>query len=866
DGGSKDGGGGTACVTADDCPDSRLFACSPNTGTCEPACRSKDDCSAGARGAYALDFCAGGLGCQCDDGRCTAALCSADDDCGSQVCRNGACVPAPAATEATKCTVVPDFVVLKPGAKRTFTLSTWTATNQPIIVKAGGTWSAPAGSPFTGSGTGLTAEFTAASATPGTSAVAAVSVTVGGATCTAKAIVVAPPSSGVGVMTLDELSGRPVANVDVMLSLPDGTVVQQTGGPTVKSDARGYAALTGQPNGAYSISAFHAEFGYVTIANYSSATADKDFLAIFLRRNTPDNFGGYKGVFTGVPSTGNVHAGIASMSLAGGLTTLSIPQLLGPTALTRVKIGDAIDRMNVPLPAGVYLAFADSPVKANVSALGLAGTCLANGVADEAQITAGRCGTRTAWALSGDVPLNELPLEQIALGLNSIDYTTLLSKVIPLFKRFNSTIVRDVQFTLKASAYDNATAKYDFSDTSSFTAQDLSFAPGAGSNAVPLSFSYAATLPDLPRFRGNYADGVIVLSGANVLGRGVVPLGLGAAINTSPRDTKVDAQAGLPVGQVQVRMAPTHHGIEGSQYAIVFGALSSDSVNDASAPIGASSLLARLPGNKLLFDPSGTTPVNFAGQTFLPYPETARFNFLDVLQGSLAPRTFTFGTAPNVSTVQVMRVTFTDATEHLWDVYIDPTKAAQGFTLPKPPGALADRVFTRGVLSGGRSAMVTEMFRLKTDAANFASADVTFNGLFELNSTNFDRFTEFLTAFTFVNASRPKIAFVTPAANPMTVTAGSKVTMKVTFIKIGTGTGAEAQLGLAFTSNGVPVAGCTAATLRTETMTNNGTVEYTLPSTCTGSNITVTATLLDLATAPQPISPPVSASTVISIQ
>ncbi|MBL9037395.1 MAG: hypothetical protein JNG84_02665 [Archangium sp.] len=854
--------GPKGCVTSDDCPDSRLFSCNVETQQCEPACRTKDDCGAMARGSYALDFCGGSLGCQCDEGRCVGALCSADSDCGTQVCRNGACVPPPAATEATKCQVIPDFVVLKPGAKRTFFVSTWKGT-EPIIIKAGGTWSAPSGSNLTGSGTGASAEFTAATA--GASAVTAVSVTVGGATCTAKALVVSGPSSGVGVVVTDEMTGRPVPMVDVVLSQPDGTVIQQNGSASVKTDARGMVQLSGQPSGSYSVSAFHADYNYTTIANYSGTSADKDFLSINLRRNAPDKFGGYKGTFTGVPMSSKVHAGIAGLSLLGGITTLSTTQLLGPNTLTDIKIANIIDRQDVPLPAGVFLALTEQSIKAQISGQGLPNVCTdSSGAPDETKIAAGTCGTQTAWALSGDVSLGELPIDKLLMNVNNIDYGSIVATFVPLLRTFHSSLVRDVGFTLKPVAYDSNSQTYDYSDLSQFTEQNLNYLPGAGSNAIPLSFTFAARMPTLPQFDGEFADATVVVAGANFPGRGVVPLGLGAAVNTTPKDSKLDKLGDLPEGLIQLRMAPTHHGLEGSDYVAVFFSASAAALTNKAAGLAASALFPRIPNNKLAFDPKGTTPMDFSSLTFPPAPPKGNYNFIDATQGSLAGRTFAFSSPPSTTGVQVMRVTFTDGAEHIWQVFVDPAKAAQGFTLPKPPGALADRTFSRNVSSGARSTMLVESLRLKTDPAAATSADVTFNGLVEFNSTNVDRLTSMLTAFAFFNGQKPRISFNVPDEDPKTLARGSKVSVNVTNFKLGAS--GEGQVRISFTLAGLPVAVCPTAVSATETMPGSGLVEFTLPMSCVGAGMTLAAELVGTGANPTAILPPVAVDTTVTVQ
>ena len=80
-------GGGTAsneCVEDSDCPDPQYFFCNTVTSKCEPSCRSASQCNPasvnnGTRPTqYALDFCTGSLGCQCDEGKCVGSLCSSN--------------------------------------------------------------------------------------------------------------------------------------------------------------------------------------------------------------------------------------------------------------------------------------------------------------------------------------------------------------------------------------------------------------------------------------------------------------------------------------------------------------------------------------------------------------------------------------------------------------------------------------------------------------------------------------------------------------------------------------------------------------------------------------------------------------------
>src|SRR5207244_3609189 len=114
-----------------------------------------------------------------------------------------------------------------------------------------------------------------------------------------------------------------------------------------------------------------------------------------------------------------------------------------------------------------------------------------------------------AWGLTADVPLGDLPIDAFAGGVDNIDFGRVLSRIIPIFKKFNSSIVRDVSFQLKQTPYTNG--KYDFSDTSGFAPQDQAMLPQPdvskpANSSLPLAFGFAARPGDLPKFRGSYVD------------------------------------------------------------------------------------------------------------------------------------------------------------------------------------------------------------------------------------------------------------------------------------------------------------------------------------------------------------------------
>lgn len=837
----KDGGAdaGMACGDDRDCPGQNLFACNTLSGECEPACRTDMNCN--ERGEYALAECpAGKTDCLCDELKCVPKRCSADTDCPAGACRSGACVAAPTAASVDSCQITPDVAVVRAGTKVKFWVSAWDAAKKPVVVKDGAAWSAAASGGLSGSGMGQSFEFNVgATATAGMTPVDGATAAFASKSCTAKVIVLAtPPTGKLGVVMTDELTGRPVPMASIVVSNSDTGASTATG----TTDARGYAEVD-LPAGTITVTAFHADYTYVTVARYtpSSMPNEQRLLSLVSRRNQVAKYGGYTGTFTKVPTTGNVHFGLTGMSIPGSITNISLAQLLGPSVNTNIKIGNIMQN-DVPVPAGAYLGFNAEAIKTTYAAQGVAGVCLTStGQPDEAKIGSGSCGTRTAYALAADVAIADLPISEFTGG-GDINIPSLLGKIIPLFRKFNSSVIRDVQFDLVPTPRVNN--EFDFSDAGHFTKN-----VNHDFTQMPLSFAFVAKLPELPRFRGEFADGALILGGAKVPGRGVVPLGLGVGVDTMPRDGKTDTQAGLSgQGQVVMRMAPTHDGIEGADYGLLVAALSAKSLNDASAGVSSSALFPKVPGNKLVFDPAGSSPIDLSGFAWTPFPDGTKVNYGAMAAGGTNPRSFRF--TANPTGAGVARVIFTDGLERRWEVLLDPAQGTAGFTLPTPPTtpAFADRLFADGMATGTRSSYSVQLFNLNTEGgvATGGSA-ISFTQLVELNATNADQTTAFLKSFSFNEKGVPEVDLTNPKggtamASPAAV-ANRTLEFTVTGFKLGTTGDADGVVHLTMKSGGNPATGCGAmgqapgvAILSMETTAGNGKVTYTLPSTgCTGA-------------------------------
>jgi hypothetical protein len=585
-------------------------------------------------------------------------------------------------------------------------------------------------------------------------------------------------------------------------------------------------ALVDALAGEGSVSVFHEDYGYLTVAH--EGPAGPVDLALPVRRNPTDRYGGYLGSFRNVPTGQELHLGVAGLSAPDAVSDLSAALLVGPTRTVDFTFNG--QTRQVTLPAGAYAVLGDQVLQTEVSARGLAGVCDARlvGVTDaEAEMALGACGTRTAWALAGDIPLNELPPSLLTGGV--VDQNQLLAQLLPLLRRFSSSVVRDVQFRLKET--DVSSGEPDFSNQTHFARVEHDF------QQMPLGFHFAVRVPELP-------------------GRGSVPLGLGLAVNTNPADPNTDTQAGLPgPGLVSVRMAPTHHGLEGNPYALILMASSSAAANDASAGIASSVLVHRLADGKLTFDPRGNSPVAVSG-SFLPAPEGARYNYTREPYRGLFGRQLRFVAAPELPGATVLRAAFTHRSEHRWVVLMDPAKATTGVRLPVPPTGFEDRTYF-GDVAGTRSPFSVQALVLRS-----GGSALDMKGLVTADGADLERLGELATAYSALDYGRPQVGWVTPAEDGQSVARGTTVKVLVSRFRLGSAFTDDGYVKLTFAGG----TGCEGQEVlgTVDVSQGRGEVDLKLPAGCSGSGVQLIATLVD----PEgvPLNPPVSSTCSVTMQ
>ncbi|MCP3138001.1 carboxypeptidase regulatory-like domain-containing protein [Pyxidicoccus xibeiensis] len=827
-----------SCAVDQDCPDPAIFFCDTVASRCEPACRIRTDCARERRGQqYALPQCDDSpLGCQCDMSRCMPAVCAADADCAGYagtVCRDGACIPAPAAETAAACEVTPDVVVGRPGLSMVFHVWARDARGAPVVPRAGVTWQARSRE-VTGGGEGVRATFVLAE--PGVER-DAVEARVGNVTCRARVTVLPAevPPGGVRVLAVDELTGRPLPLATVAVSNAAGVV---TASAVTGPEGAAWVPATGE----VSLSVFHADYGYLTLAGHD-ATGTRD-LRLALRRNPLDRFGGVRGTFADpkAPEVASLRLALTGLALPG-LPSDAAPQtLLGPER--EVQVGAGSSRSPLRLPSSVAIWLAGTP-PLEVAAPGVAGVCdapLADVLEPELGVRTGACGTRVAWALTGELPLRQVPLTGLQQGGDAL---LLLGRVLPWSQTFESTVLRDTRFTLASTPLGASgepdLAAVEFSRTESFA-----------EGGVRLAFPFAVRVPALPRFRGLYLNRAYVLATVQAPGRGRVPLGLGAAPNLNPRDPNtdwVDNRLGGP-GLILLRMAPAHGGLEGQPYRLVVSATSGPRDEDAASAVATTTLLADLAGPT--FDPPGARPVELR-TAFLQLPEDARYNFDTATYGGLAGRQFR---ADVDAKATLVRVVFTTRSGRRWTVVATPQQAREGLRVPRVPAPFEDRTYS-GDLEGSRASLLVEVLTVTADTAPGDGLGPA--RLAAAEGPGWERLGDLTRAMASLDVGRPEVAWLFPELEGQRLVRGSAVRVRVTGFRVGPSTGpgspVDGQVRLVLRGG----TGCEGTVLTGDQAVpkGDGEVELQLPPGCSGTGVRLVAELADPAGIP--LRPPVTA-------
>lgn len=721
------------CVDPEECPSTEFFVCSTRRGLCVPSCSTRADCTASVRGEFAFAPCDTGLGCRCDHGVCVPAQCSVDDECAAPlVCRNGGCTAPPASSRVARCEVAIETAIVPQGATFEATVLAVDELGE-AVVPTGAQWS------IEGAAVREVRGLTVVVSTPRIGNVN-VNAAFTSATCTGTVKVVSTadiPSGAVDVLAIDAHTGHPIAGVTVVASGPTWPSA-----PMTSTGPDGIARLSVGAAASVTVSAYHPAYDFSTLAELALPDAGAPGAAVMLtlRPNRRDLVGGFTGEFTPRQvDFWEADVGMVGLSLPQVVADLSTESLVGPPVdipgVAMYSLFGGIRTKPVEsVPLGSALSspgMVEGPaIKSTYAALGAAGRCADAGM-DRS------CGTRAGWAITSRPAWGFRDFDLIRATPDNRDlFAELLLEKLRHGDPFHSTVVRDVSFSLRPppSLTDGGA---DLTSTAGLHRLDL--AP----EQVPLEFSSLVTVPEVPRFGGVPVPSVLLLAGAQVPGRGWVPLGLGAAV--TERGTVISQRPWQGWKQIRFRSAPPHHGLEGSPLQIIALARSQRSNSERSGT-GTSATVLPLPGNRLVYDEDGGTALELT--PFPPFPESAEYNEGRPDAGTLGQRAFRFASDAGISG-SVVQVVFTNAQGQRWVVLRDPTHATTPFALPLPPPGFGDRTLWNGSTLP-RSKLEVQTLRLED-----RGRPLSFEELVRWNATNLDRVGQLTTGYATVEYPQP---------------------------------------------------------------------------------------------------------------
>ncbi len=645
-------------------------------GTCILVCQQHADC---------VDFyperCGDG-DCVCDRGRCPLPACSAHEDChGEGLCIGGECRDGEASPDG--CVIAPDPVFTREG--ETARLHAYAQKNgEYVVAEDSFTWESGDADVVTVADEGRSGAIATGGSSESTTTITA---NISGASCEVTVFNFAELGADEGrVLVLDEVDRSPIEDATVVLDFGDVASPAET-------DIEGVASFSGLDDGAMDVHVFAGDdYTYVSAIGIQ----ERD-LVIYLPRSPADTAGGIRGTlgpsdFEHI-SADNIHVALAGLSIPGNLIDMDLDLLVGEMIETHVQFQTLLDD-EIPLPSGIVLGIGDQFFKEWYAPMGLA-------------------GLRTAWMIGGNLSISDvLEVAEPALegDTDDIDIGPILASLLPMFERFWSGI----QPGLDIVEGEVPESDSDWPPTT------------ANFKQVPMSLSRSLDLkgvidvPTLPQVGDAYMDGLIVLGGAIVEGQGLVPMGLTAGIDETGdgqvNDHGTDDDDDVGPGQLGLRMAPQHGGIEGSRYAALALALAFDA---------------------LLDDDNGRNPISGYVTTFdrLEFAGSIDFGtsaLLGVAEGAAYDETTRIFSPDSVDNANLYRASISGSGGRAWVVYHGGTSP---FDLIDPDEfGQEDRASSS----------------LNAQAVRTNGVDI--DGLFGFNATNLDSIMDMVLGFSTIEA------------------------------------------------------------------------------------------------------------------
>lgn len=558
---------------------------------------------------------------------CNAPVCQADSECsGGTSCISGACKAAPGVMDVSTCTLATRSQSLLQGKSVTLLAIAKNATGV-VIPKVGFDWTSSntnvAAISVTSDGLKVATGGTQGGTTQITAAVTGkASVTCSGTVITNFPTLAANMSR---VVVAADDTGAPIDGAQVTIFAP--------GMMTAMTDATGAATFT---TGAalQSVTVTKTGWQYLTVL----APGTNDIFLPVPKMPDQTKAGGFRGaVDLSKTRRADIQIGIAGPSIPQNLLDFGLASLLGDSVKTTINAPElGLSNQVVNLPGGILLGLGNKRFTADYAEPGGGLRCNRQVPTDTqlgCYVARAPAGLGAAWVLAGQLKLSRVTSIATQLssalgggGTSNLPLGDILTAVLPLLRSLNHGIraavavteYPKVPVTAGTNCMDPTLDKYDEKcrgDFSQYANVDLA----ADQPLNVLSTVTVPTLPTLPNGMG-CAGAAILVSGAILPGRGLLPLGLTAGLkkdmSTSCQVEGVKKPFGdnspqLMDGQIPLSMAPPHSGVEGSQLLMLLLALDPKTITGSNLQLNA--IVKRKSSIGL--------NENLSSDAYLPYPK-----------------------------------------------------------------------------------------------------------------------------------------------------------------------------------------------------------------------------------------------------
>ncbi|MBI5525916.1 MAG: Ig-like domain-containing protein [Deltaproteobacteria bacterium] len=632
-----------ACASDYDCCppfyDTNPLMCGSG-GTCVPICETDADCTA-------PEVCM-------PNGECLPPACSADADCGGQKCCSGECMAQCGYGNPTACVITPSGGAILKGT--TAKLAAIAYAGDPklggqVVPWTSFTWSTSDASKVAVDA--VTGEITGG-AVYGTADIQAKAGSLDCGTAGFTNYLPADPSK-VRVLVYDASTGRPVEDASVVLG----------SGATARTDAAGMVEFSAVPG---DVHVFHRAYSYLSVTGVMGT----DLALHVTPLADPAMAGGFRGTFDfSGEKYDAMQVGCASTSLSTGFLDADLYEVLfGEQISTHVVMttqdGAPVDFDDwIMVPGGHVMKATQFGAPDLIPAYRVKG----------------EPGFRAAWGIGGGMPSKDVTklIQILAPFIGGGEMP--MGQTVAAWLTMAPTLGHGVRSALDVVSIPKIpTPENDLGQplVDSPTMADYDRFPRLDLRPeTRMALKTVLALPDLPVLQGRCLGEVLVIAGVNQPRAGFVPLGMASGYD-NPDDPALegdcvvnapyDNPGGLADGQMLLRLAPPHDGLETNTYR--FAVIAVDPRENEGGPLA---LSAR-------FESTGRVnpTYDFSTRLFLKIPEGAAY--------SASVRRIT-GPSAAIPDAEAYRYRVGNDKGD-WYVF---AKGPAGITLPAVPPGLDDR-------------------------------------------------------------------------------------------------------------------------------------------------------------------------------